>query len=230
MPPTVSVVMPVYNEARTLREIVARVLAVPFDKEIVAVDDGSTDGSREVLRELAANYPDVVRVVELAKNSGKGAALRAGFAVARGEFVVVQDADIEYDPADLPKLLDVMRRPGVDVVYGSRIKGRTPHGYASFYVGGVLVSLTASLLFGAHVSDEPTCYKMFRRELLKTLRLECTGFEFCAEFTAKALRRGYTLREVPIRYHARTLDEGKKITWRDGVIAILALLRYALAR
>ena len=240
MPPTVSVVMPVYNESRTLREIVARVLAAPFDKELVAVDDGSTDGSGDILRELASAHPDlsaegsgdadVVRVVTLAKNSGKGAAVRAGFAKAKGDILVVQDADLEYDPADLPRLLAAMGRPGVDVVYGSRIMGHTPRGYAAFYVGGILVSLTASLLFRAHVSDEPTCYKMFRRTLLNTLPLECTGFEFCAEFTAKALRRGCVIPDVPIRYRARSLAEGKKITWRDGVKAMATLLRIALAR
>jgi glycosyltransferase involved in cell wall biosynthesis len=232
--------MPVYNEARTLREIVARVLAAPLDKELVAVDDGSTDGSGDILRELASARPDssaegsakadVLRVVTLAKNSGKGAAVRAGFAEAKGDILVVQDADLEYDPEDLPRLLAAMSRPGVDVVYGSRITGHTPRGYAAFYVGGILVSLTASLLFRAHVSDEPTCYKMFRRTLLDTLKLECAGFEFCAEFTAKALRRGCVIRDVPIRYHARSLAEGKKITWRDGLKAIATLLRIALAR
>jgi glycosyltransferase involved in cell wall biosynthesis len=221
--------MPVYNEAPTLREIVARVIAAPLDKEIVAVDDGSTDGSREILRELAAARPNVLRVVELPKNRGKGAAVRAGFAAARADVLVVQDADLEYDPADLPRLFAEMR-PGVDAVYGSRIKGRTPHGYAAFYVGGILVSLTASLLFRAHVSDEPTGYKMFRRALLDRLDLEGDGFEFCAEFTAQALRLGATIREVPIRYRARTLSEGKKITWRDGVTALWTLLRIAVLR
>jgi glycosyltransferase involved in cell wall biosynthesis len=226
----VSVVMPVYNEAKTVREIVERVLAAPFDKEIIAVDDGSTDGSGDILRALVASHPDTVRVVSLGRNSGKGAALRSGFAQASGDVLIVQDADLEYDPTDIPKLLAALDRPGTDVVYGSRIRGRTPHGYASFYLGGVTVSLVASLVLRTHISDEPTCYKMFPRRLLEKIDLACSGFEFCPEFTAKALRRGCTLREVPIRYHARRFDEGKKIRWVDGVKAVWFLLRYALSR
>jgi len=230
MSPEVSVVIPVYNEAATVREIVERVVAAPFDKEIVAVDDGSTDGSGTILDQLAEEHPDTVRVVSLPENRGKGAALRAGFSRTTGKVLIVQDADLEYDPSEIPGLLSVLAEPGVDIVYGSRILGRTPRGYAAFYVGGITVSLAASLLFRTHISDEPTGYKVFPRRLLDEFRLTCTGFEFCPEITAKALRRGYTIREVPISYQARSFRQGKKINWRDGVKAILYLIRYGLAR
>jgi len=230
MSPGVSVVIPVYNEAATVREIVERVIAACFDKEIVAVDDGSTDGSGGILDELAEKHPATVRVVSLPENRGKGAALRAGFSRATGDVLVVQDADLEYDPADIPRLLSALEAPGVDIVYGSRILGKTPRGHAAFYVGGIALSLVASLLFRTHISDEPTCYKMFPRRLLDDIRLTCVGFEFCPEITAKALRRGYAIRDVPIGYRARSFKEGKKINWRDGVKAILYLIRYGLAR
>lgn len=230
MPPIVSVIIPVYNEAGTVRQIVERLLAVPFEKEIIAVDDGSTDGSADVLRELARAHPETVTAVTLPVNRGKGAAVRAGLSASSGDRFIVQDADLEYDPEDIPGLLAALDKAGTDVVYGSRILGRTQHGYAGFYVGGIVVSLVASLLFRTHISDEPTCYKLFGRELLDKIDLTCTGFEFCPEITAKALRRGLTIREAPISYHARSFREGKKINWRDGIKAVCYLVKYALAR
>ena len=230
MPPKVSVIIPVYNEADTVGEIVERLTSVPFDKEIIVVDDGSTDGSGEVLRKLAASHADALNLVALPENRGKGAALRAGFAEAAGDLIIVQDADLEYDPEDIPKLLAKIEEPDVDLVYGSRILARTRRGYAAFYLGGIAVSLVASLLFRTHLSDEPCCYKLFPRKLLDEIRLKCEGFEFCPELTANALRRGYAIREIPVSYRARSFHEGKKITWRDGVLAIAYLMRYALAR
>jgi len=229
MSPEVSVIIPVYNEADTVGEIVERLLAVGFDKEIIIVDDGSTDDSPTVLRKLTQTYPDTLRLVTCETNRGKGAALRAGFAHASGQFILVQDADLEYDPEDIPKLLAALEQTDADVVYGSRIRGRTPRGYAAFTLGGITVSLVASLLFRTHLSDEPCCYKLFPRGLLDEIDLVCEGFEFCAELTARTLRRGYTLREVPVNYHPRSFREGKKIRWIDGVWAIYYLMRYRLA-
>jgi glycosyltransferase involved in cell wall biosynthesis len=224
----VSVVIPAYNEGRTVEGIIGRVLALPIDKEIIVVDDGSTDNTAEVLKELAAQHPEI-RGVSLSRNQGKGAALRAGFAGARGDVIIVQDADLEYDPRDYPVLLAELEKPGVDMVYGSRILGRNPHGPMSYFLGGRMISLLTSLLFRTHISDEPTGYKVFPRELLDTIRLESRGFEFCPEITAKALRRGYTIREVPIRYHPRSLAEGKKIRWTDGLKAVYTLIKYCLS-
>jgi len=222
-----SVVIPVYNEARTIREIVERVIAVPIDKEIIVVDDGSTDATPDTLKELRRRHPEV-KVLTRAHNAGKGMALRCGFARASGDVIIVQDADLEYDPRDYPALLAELEKPGVDLVYGSRILGRNSFAHASFFVGGQVVSLAAGLLFRTHISDEPTCYKVFPRKLLERIRLECTGFEFCAEITAKALRRGYTIREVPIRYAPRSIREGKKLRWLDGLKAVYILLKYRL--
>ncbi len=223
----VSVVIPVYNEAATVHEIIDRVLAVPVDKELVVVDDGSKDGTGKVLTELARERPDMVVLLQ-PKNQGKGAALRAGFAKASGEIIIVQDADLEYDPGDYPALLAELEKPGVDLAYGSRILGRNTFAHKSFFLGGQLVSFVTSILFGTHISDEPTCYKVFRRSLLERIELECTGFEFCPEITAKALLRGCTIREVPIRYYPRSVAEGKKIRWTDGIKAIYYLVKYRL--
>jgi len=222
-----SVVIPVYNEAATVAKIIERVLAVPVEKELITVDDGSTDDTRTVLRELASRHPEM-KVVTQPVNRGKGAALRAGFAHATGDVIIVQDADLEYDPDDYPALLAELEKPDVDIIYGSRILGHSRHGHPAFYVGGIAVSLAASQIFRTHISDEPTCYKVFPRRLLDSLRLTCTGFEFCAELTARALRHGYRIREVPIRYHPRTRRQGKKMCWTDGVKAVYYLLKYRL--
>ncbi|HNW91952.1 MAG TPA: glycosyltransferase family 2 protein [bacterium] len=220
-----SVIIPVYNEQTTLPELLARVRAVPVAKEIIIVDDGSTDGTREWLRDRPAVAGELVLYHD--HNQGKGMALRTGLARATGEVVIIQDADLEYDPGDYPALLAPFADPAVQAVYGSRILGHNP-GRSSFwfYWGGRLLSLLTSLLYNARLTDEATCYKLFRRELIQSLPLTCTGFEFCPEVTAKLLKRGVRIVEVPIRYHPRSRHEGKKITWRDGVTAIRLLIRY----
>jgi len=223
-----SVVIPAYNEGRTVGEIVERVLALPMEKEVIVVDAGSTDSTAAVLKELGRKHPEMT-VVTLSESLGKGSALRAGFARVRGEVILVQDADLEYDPEDYPALLAALEKPGAEMVYGSRIIGKNPHGPMSYFLGGWVISLLTSLLFRTHISDEPTGYKVFPRELLDTIHLESRGFEFCPEITAKALRLGYTIREVPIRYHPRGLAEGKKIRWTDGLKAVYTLIKYCVS-
>ncbi len=225
-----SVVMPVYNEQATLRQIVAAVLAVPIRKEIVLVDDGSKDQSRAILAELAAAHPEV-RVFEHAQNMGKGAALRTGFEQARGEVVVVQDADLEYDPRDYPVLLAPIRRGDADVVYGSRylVDDRDPgrerdHFY--HYFGNRVLTFVSNLFTGLNLTDMETCYKCFRREVLQNLSIDSRRFTVEPEFTAKIAKRPVRIFEVPIRYQGRKYSEGKKITWRDGVAAIWAIVKY----
>jgi len=222
-----SVIMPAYNEAGTIAEIVRRVLAVKLPKELIIVDDGSTDGTREFLRQLP---PDVAIVVFHERNLGKGAAIRTGLEHVSGEIVIVQDADLEYDPNDYPALIRPIVEGTAQVVYGSRqLRRDNPYSHLSFYLGGRLLSLIVNLLYGIHITDEPTCYKVFRRELLKGLNLQCRGFEFCPEVTAKVARRGIPIHEVPIRYSPRTLGQGKKISWKDGLYAIWILLKYRFA-
>ena len=224
--PTLSVIMPVYNEEATLREIMHRVQAVDVDKEIIAVDDGSTDGSPAILRELAAEMPNV-QICFQEQNQGKGAAIRAGIGLARGEYAIIQDADLEYDPQDYLKLLEVAKA-GSPVVYGSRIRGHGPASYRRYYWGGRLLSWVASLLFWQRITDEPTCYKLFKTSVLQSFRLDEDGFAFCPEVTAQACRAGYRIQELPISYHPRSIEEGKKIRWKDGVRAVWVLLKYRL--
>ena len=228
-----SVVMPVYNEQETLREIVAAVLAVPIPKELILVDDGSKDRSREILRELS-RQPGV-RVFEHAENRGKGAALRTGFEAARGDVVVVQDADLEYDPADYPELLAPILRGEADVVYGSRylVDPRDPererdHFY--HYFGNRLLTFLSNLFTGLNLTDMETCYKCFRREVLQGIVIRSRRFTVEPEFTAKVARTASRIYEVPIRYRGRKYAEGKKITWRDGLAALGAIVRYHVAR
>ena len=223
-----SVIMPVYNEVATVAEIVRRVAAVQLPKELIIVDDGSTDGTRELLRQIP---PEVATVLFHERNLGKGAAIRTALEHVTGEIVIIQDADLEYDPNDYPALVQPIVEGTAQVVYGSRVL-RPGHTYAHrrFYLGGRVLSLLANLLYGIRITDEPTCYKLFRRELLKELNLRCQGFEFCPEVTAKVARRGIPIYEVPIRYSPRTLNQGKKISWKDGLYAIWILLKYRLAR
>lgn len=223
-----SVIMPVYNEAGTIAEIVRRVLAVPLPKELIIVDDGSTDGTREFLKQLS---PDVATVLFHERNQGKGAAIRTALEHASGEIVIIQDADLEYDPNDYPALVRPIVEGTAQVVFGSRVLRRdNPYSHLRFYLGGRLLSLIANLLYDIHITDEPTCYKVFRREVIKGLNLQCRRFEFCPEVTAKVARRGIPIHEVPIRYSPRMLDQGKKISWKDGLYAIWILIKYRLAR
>lgn len=222
-----SIVIPCFNERATIREVVQRVQAVPLDTEIIIVDDGSTDGTREVLE--AINNPRV-RVLGHERNRGKGAAIRTALTVVTGDLVVVQDADLEYDPQDLLKLVAAFSKGGTTVVYGSRNLRGNARSYSSYYWGGRLVSWLTTALYWCHITDEPTCYKMFRADVLRNLDLKCEGFEFCPEVTAKVLRRGHRIVEVPISYAPRGFAEGKKIRWTDGLRAMWLLVWYRFVR
>jgi glycosyltransferase involved in cell wall biosynthesis len=223
--PLLSVLVPVYNERATLEALLLRVLAVPVDKEVVVVDDGSRDGTREVLAELATRLP--IRALVHERNRGKGAAIRTALAEARGEIVVIQDADLEYDPEDYPRLIAPIVRGETNVVYGSRyLSHENPLPLTHFKVAVLLLNAMANLLYGTRLTDEATCYKVFRASLLKSLPLRCVRFEFCPEVTARVAKRGERILEIPIRYHYRTREQGKKIGWRDGFEAIWTLLRY----
>lgn len=223
-----SVVIPAYNEESTLAALVARVRAVPLEgveREIIVVDDGSTDATAKVAASMEG--PDL-KVVSLRVNSGKGAALRRGFAEATGDYLIVQDADLEYDPGDYPKLLEPLRAREADAVYGSRILGDNTRSYFSYYWGGRILTLAFNLLYGRRLTDLTTCYKVFRKE--DAAGLECDGFEFCEEITARLIRRGRRLTEVPIRYAPRSFKAGKKIGWVDGLRALWTMLRLRLGR
>jgi len=217
-----SVLIPVYNERSTIAETVRRVRESPVDKEIIVVDDASTDGTDEVLVVIAG--PDL-KVVRQSENRGKGAALRRALEEVTGDVVIVQDADLEYDPADYPRLLAPIAAGDAEVVYGTRaprFEGmRWPHRVFNW----VAARLT-NLLYRAGITDEATCYKVFRTEVLKAIPLRCERFEFCPEVTAKVRRRGIRIHEVPVSYRARSVGAGKKIRWWDGVEALWALLKY----
>lgn len=224
-----SVIIPAYNEERTLREVVSRVRAVSLDGvalEIVIVNDGSTDGTSRVIDSLSREN---LVSVSLPENRGKGAAVRRGFEAATGDLVVVQDADLEYDPADYPKLLEPFSRRAADAVYGSRIMGRNPRSYLSYYWGGKLITAAFNLAFGERLTDLTTGYKILRRQDAVGLGLECDGFEFCEEVTARLVMHGLRLVEVPIAYRPRSMAEGKKIRWADGIMALWTILRLRLA-
>jgi len=223
--PLLTVLMPVYNERATLGEALRRVLASPVDKEVLIVDDGSTDGTREYLRAEVDGRLEGVRVAYLERNSGKGAAIRAALPLAQGEFVVIQDADLEYDPADFPALL-APAREGATVVYGTRFRPRAPRMRLPNLIVNRLLAWMVRVLYGAPLTDEATCYKLFRRDAILSVPLTCRRFEFCPEVTAKLLRRGHKIVEVPVRYEARTMAQGKKIRWTDAVTAIWTLLKY----
>jgi glycosyltransferase involved in cell wall biosynthesis len=218
--------MPVYNEVQTIEEIVARVQAVEIDKEIVITDDFSTDGTRDKLAEIESRYDNVtVRYHE--RNQGKGAALRTAFASVTGDVVIIQDADLEYDPAEYGRLLDPIIDGRADVVYGSRFLGG-PHRVLYFwhYVGNWLLTMFSNVMTNINLTDMETCYKAFRREVLDGLKIRSNRFGFEPEFTAKVAKRHFRIYEVPISYSGRTYAEGKKIGWKDGMQAIGTILRY----
>lgn len=220
--------VPVYNEHATLEALLGRVLAVPIDKEVIVVDDGSGDGTREVLAGLAARWP--IRALYHERNRGKGYAIRTALAEAKGEIVIIQDADLEYDPEEYPRLVAPIVRGETNVVYGSRYLGRdNALPLTHFKVAVLLLNAIANVLYGTRLTDEATCYKVFRTSLLKSLPLRCERFEFCPEVTARVARRGERILELPIHYHYRTRAQGKKIGWRDGLEAIWTLLRYRVS-
>jgi len=220
-----SVIVPVHNERTTLMEIVRRmrVVELPMEREIIIVDDGSNDGGEKVLATLEDS---TVRVLRHPVNRGKGAAIRTGLGVARGDLVLIQDADLEYDPEDWPKLLAPILRGRAQVVYGSRFTGERKNMLFWHWVGNHLLSLVTNVLYNTTLSDMETCYKLFDRKVLDGITLRSDRFDFEPEVTAKVLKRGYRIYEVPISYTGREPDEGKKITWWDGFGALAALVRY----
>jgi glycosyltransferase involved in cell wall biosynthesis len=218
-----SVIIPVFNEQDTILEILGRVLAVDAPKEVIVVDDGSTDGTRDRLRRF--NHPDV-RIVFEPRNRGKGWAVRRGIELSTGDAVIIQDADLEYDPADYAVLLNAMRDEGASVAYGNRLHpGNRESSHLRYLLGGMFLTVVTNVLYGAGIHDEPTCYKLFRGDLLRSLDLRCTRFEFCPEVTAIVRRLGHRIVERPIRYHPRRMEQGKKIRWYDGLHALWTLVR-----
>jgi len=240
-----SIIIPVYNEKDTIEEIVGRVLKVNLDKEIIIVDDKSTDGTSDILRKKFSNAANVT-LVFLEKNRGKGFAIRTGLSYVKGDVVIIQDADLEYDPNDYVLLVAPINEHKTSVVYGSRfmrlntlkyiwswfiskLKGKAcniGHIYFSNFLGIQFLNLLIFMLYGKRITDEATCYKVFKADVIKKINLKCERFEFCPEVTAKVYKAGYDIREVPISYYPRTTEHGKKLSWKDGLVAIAILIKY----
>ena len=226
---TLSIIMPVYNERDSIREIIERVVSVPIAKKIIAVDDGSTDGTRDVLRELQAKYPDSLQCLFHDRNQGKGKAIQTAMAHIQGDVIVIQDADLEYHPEDYPKALELIEKGWADAVYGSRFLG--PHRVFLFwhYVGNKFLTLLCNMLTSGMLTDMETGFKVIRADVFKQLDIRSYTFDFEVEVTVKLFRHGYRVYEIPITYTGRGYEEGKKITWRDGVRALVALIRWSLS-
>lgn len=220
-----SVIVPVFNERTTVAEVIRRIRAVdlPIDIELIVVDDGSSDGTDRVLTALGDS---TVRVIVHPHNLGKGAAIRTALESIRGDLVLIQDADLEYDPEDWPKLLDPVLRGKAQVVYGSRFTGERKNMLPLHWIGNRFLSLVTNVLYSSTLSDMETCYKLFDAQVFEGITIRSDKFDFEPEITAKVLRRGYRIYEVPISYAGREFDEGKKISWRDGFAALVALIKF----
>jgi glycosyltransferase involved in cell wall biosynthesis len=220
-----SIVIPVYNEKDTIEEVVGRVQALDVEKEIIIVDDFSTDGTREVIGRIEGGN---IKKFFLPENTGKGSALRKGFETVTGDIVAIQDADLEYDPRELKPMAELVEKGVADVVYGSRLSGGRPQRAYMFthLVGNKFLSLVTNILYNTTLSDIETCYKVFRSSILKELTLKSRRFEIEPELTAKFCKNKYRIYEVPISYYGRTYSEGKKINWKDGFLALWALIKY----
>jgi len=224
-----SVIIPVYNEKDTIKDIIKKVLDVKLEKELIIVDDCSTDGTRNILKgyENKKNF----KIFYHKKNKGKGAAIRTGLKGFTGDIIIIQDADLEYNPQDYPKLIRPIIDGKTEVVYGSRfLERKNKHRYNANMLGVKVLTLMANILYNAKITDEPTCYKVFTKKAINSINLKCERFEFCPEVTAKIRKKGYKIKEVPIDYSARSLQEGKKIGWKDGVEAVWTLLKYRIIK
>ena len=228
----VSIIIPIYNEIQHVEALLERVIAAPLppgcEKEIIVIDDGSTDGTTQLLKKLCQQQ--LIRFHESILNFGKGTALRIGIRMATGQIILVQDGDLEYDPNEYSKLIEPILSGRADVVYGSRFQGSVDGMMLPNLLANKILTFSANVLYGAGITDEATAYKVFRREVLGRIQLECKRFEFCPEVTAKVRKLGVRILEVPITYNGRTLAQGKKIRWRDGVEAIYTLLRYRFSK
>ena len=226
---TLTVIVPVFNERTTVAEIIRRIRAVdvPLIVDVIAVNDGSSDGTDKV---LAALEDSTVRVLTHPVNKGKGASIRSGLALARGDLILIQDADLEYDPEDWPRLLDPILRGKARVVYGSRFTGERKNMLPLHWIGNRFLSLVTNVLYSSTLSDMETCYKLFDRQAIEGIVVQSDRFDFEPEITAKVLRRGFRIYEVPISYAGREATEGKKITWRDGFGALKALVKFRFSR
>ena len=227
--PKLSIIMPIYNEERLLPEVLRRVRAVSWpEKELVLVDDCSTDGTAAIL-EQERHQPDTI-VLQHDRNRGKGAAIRTGLEHFTGDIAIIQDADMEYNPDEIPVVIAPIARGETDVAYGSRFLGEVKQMRLPNRVANWILARLVSMLFGQRITDEATAYKAFRKEVIKSIPLSCEGFEFCPEVTAKILKKGYKIVESPVTFTARTFEEGKKIGWRDFFIAVWVLLRVRFSR
>ena len=224
--PLLSVVMPVFNEKATIDEIIRRTLAVPLRVQLIVIDDCSTDGTRDMLTALQRELG--FTLVLQPQNAGKGSALRRGFQEVRGDLVVIQDADLEYSPEEFPELIELICDGRADVVFGSRFLGRHRVFMFTHYMGNRFLTMATNVLYNTMLTDMETCYKVMRAEVLRSMTLEANGFGIEPELTAKIFKRGYRVYEVPISYDGRSYEEGKKIGWRDGFVALWVLLKFRL--